>query len=124
MTRFAFSLALLFIVTTSLACHPGPVFNTGPQNRVGGTIAGIVRLFNSPVTGRTVTVTNVTTGAAYTTVTGADGGYTVKVPAGTYRIDVELRPGETCINRPEPTKIKNSDLDASRDFDIAVTAGG
>jgi hypothetical protein len=54
-----------------------------------------------------VTVTNVATNAKYEATTATDGGYTIKVPEGTYHIEVELRPGDTLSNRPADTKINN-----------------
>jgi hypothetical protein len=46
----------------------------------------------------------------------------MKVPEGTYRIDVELRAGEALVKRPDDTRVRNSDLDAQRDFVIGVKA--
>ena len=54
-----------------------------------------------------MTVTNVATHAKYEATTATDGGYTIKVPEGTYHIEVELRPGETLSKRPADTKINN-----------------
>jgi hypothetical protein len=64
-----------------------------------------------------------TTGARYDTTTATNGGYTVQVPEGSYRIEVELRPGETLVKQPEPTHVKNSDLDPGRNFVITVKPG-
>src|SRR4051794_14878552 len=97
----------------SSACHPGPVFNRGPKQRVGGTIAGIVSTTSGvALPGRTITAIDVTTGARFTAITGSEGGYTIEVPRGTYRIEVELAPKEAMARRPEPTEIKRSDVDA------------
>ena len=73
---------------------PGP----GPhsQGGVGGTVAGIVSTTTkAAVPDRKATAVNVTTGARFDATTGPNGGYTIKVPEGTYRLEVELRPGET-----------------------------
>ena len=35
---------------------------------------------------------------------------------GSYRLDVELRPGERIVKRPGETRIDKSDLDPKRDF--------
>ena len=53
---------------TSLACHPGPVVNTGSKPPlVRGTIAGIVSTSsNTAVAGRTVTAIDAVTGNATT----------------------------------------------------------
>jgi hypothetical protein len=89
---------------------------------VGGTIAGAVRASSdtSPLSGRKVTATNEETGATFTASTASGGGYTVKVPAGKYRLDVELRPGESLASRPDPTDVNVGDLDPDRDFVLTV----
>jgi hypothetical protein len=45
------------------------------------------------------------------------------VPSGTYRIEIELRPGETLAKRPDETHVGNADLDTTRDFVITRTGG-
>jgi Carboxypeptidase regulatory-like domain len=114
--------ALLAIgILMSAACHPGPVLDTGPKQSVGGTIAGIVSTdANSPVVGRKVTAINVSTNTRYDATTGSNGGYTIKVPEGTYRIELTLQPGEAISKQPADTKINNSDLDPHRDFVITA----
>jgi hypothetical protein len=109
----------------SLACHPGPVLSKGSNTSVGGTIAGIVKTANSTVAvpGRKVSAVNVATGAHYDTTTAVNGGYTIKVPEGTYRIELELRANEVLETKPEDTHINNGDLDPRRDFVIAVKPG-
>ena len=104
------------------ACHPGPVLDTGPKPPVvGGTIAGIVSTdTNAPVQGRKVTATNVTSGQRYEATTAANGGYTIKVPQGTYRLEVQLVAGETVTKQPGETKVDKSDLDPHRDFVIIL----
>jgi hypothetical protein len=110
------------ILAFSPACHPGPILNTGSQRSVGGTIAGNVRATGGAVAlvGRKVTAVDVVTGARYETSTSITGGYTIKVPEGTYRLDLELRDGETIAKRPGQTRINNSDLDPARDFEVTV----
>ncbi len=110
----------LLIVT---ACHPGPVLTTDPKLPVGGTIAGIVsNASNAPVPGRTVTAVNVGTGARFEATTGVNGGYTIKVPEGTYKLEVQLLSGEVVAKQPAETQVNKSDLDPKRDFTIAVKA--
>ncbi len=120
--RFSWIL-LCCTLLTSAACHPGPVINAGAkQPPVGGTIAGSVTTVDPlvPVPGRKVTATETTSGSEYGATTAGNGGYTIKVPQGTYRMDVELRPGEALAKRPDETRIANSDLDPHRDFVITV----
>lgn len=110
---------MLFTVLAAAACHPGPVLS--PKLDVGGTIAGIVTTTgNAAVPDRKVTAVNVTSGARFDATTGANGGYTIKVPEGTYRLELELRPGEVVAKQPADTRINKSDLDPRRDFTIAV----
>ena len=127
--RLACSLLVCFSAL-SAACgsglaRPGPVINTQPA-QVGGTIAGIVKTADSSVAvpGRKVTVIEVRTGSRQETTTAANGGYTIQVPKGTYRIEIELRPGEALAKQPEETHVGNGDLDTTRDFVITVKAGG
>jgi hypothetical protein len=120
-----FRCLLLASAVLTAACHPGPVLNAGAkQPPVGGTIAGIVTTADSAVAvpGRKVTVVETTNGSRYDTTTATNGGYTLKVPEGTYRIEVELRPGEGLAKQPDTTKVNNSDLDAGRDFVITAKA--
>jgi hypothetical protein len=112
---------LLCSLLTSLACHPGPVLSPGSKLDVGGTIAGIVSTeAKTPLANRKVTAVNVATNARFEATTGVNGGYTIKVPEGTYRIEVELQSGEAIAKQPGETKVNKSDLDPKRDFTITV----
>ena len=107
----------------SAACHADrPVVDPTPKQSVGGTIAGIVTTADSSVavSGRKVTVTEITTGSHYESTTAANGGYTIRVPEGTYRIEIELRPSETLQKKPEQTHVNNGDTDSGRDFVITA----
>jgi hypothetical protein len=122
MCRMINRIVLLSLLAGAVGCHPGPVIGGGPRRSVGGTIAGIVSATGGSVAlpSRKVTAIEVTTNARYDTTTAANGGYTIQVPEGTYRLEVELRPGETLEKRPPDTRVDNSDLDAGRDFVITV----
>src|ERR1700750_1854797 len=102
---------LIACAVASAACYsgiarPGPVVNTQPA-QVGGTIAGIVKTADNAVAvpGRKVTVVETTTGERHDTTTAANGGYTLQVPKGTYRFEIELRPGEALAKQPEETHV-------------------
>ena len=117
------SVLLVVCAVGASACRPGPVVDTGPKPpSVGGTLAGIVTTAEATVAlpSRKVTATETTTGSRYEASTAANGGYTIQVPEGTYRIEVELRAGEVLAKQPDPTRVTNGDLDTGRDFVIAV----
>jgi hypothetical protein len=117
---------LPFLLLTFAACHPGPVIDTGPKPAaVGGTIAGIVSTdAEAAVPGRKVTAVNTATGARFDATTGTNGGYTIKVPEGTYRLEIELRAGERVAKQPEETRVNRSDLDPQRHFVITLRPSG
>jgi hypothetical protein len=117
--------ALACSLVAAAACHPGPVLTPGAKLAVGGTIAGIVsNASNAPLPDRKVTAIDVATGAKFDATTGANGGYTIKVPEGTYRLEVQLREGEAVSKQPPETRVNKSDLDPQRDFIIAVKPSG
>jgi hypothetical protein len=116
------AVALVIALAATGACHPGPIVNSGdkPAN-VGGTISGTVRSDGgTSLAGRVVTVTNEATGAKLTTSTSTTGGYTIQVPAGKYRLDLELHAGEALSTRPDPTDVNVGDLDERRDFVVTL----
>ena len=116
------TIALGSVLVLMAGCR-GAVVTTDPGLNAGGTIAGIVRATEGsvPLATRKVTAIHEPSGARYETTTGANGGYTIKVPQlGRYRIEVELRDGEAVAKRPDDTEINNGDLDPGRDFEITV----
>jgi hypothetical protein len=119
------SLSLAAALAFCVACHPGPVLGTGTAAPVGGTIAGTVSATSgtAPLSGRKVTAIETTTGTRYDTTTGINGGYTIKVPVGVYRLELEVRPGETIGKAPAETRVNNGDLDAGRNFVVTVKPG-
>ena len=116
--------ALAVVALLAGGCAPrGPVVDTGAKPPdVGGTIAGTVRADGGAVslTGRKVTAIDQATGARFDVTTGTDGGYTIKVPTGTYRLEIELRAGETVAMAPDPTDVNRGDLDSGRNFVVTL----
>jgi hypothetical protein len=112
------------LLLLSVACLPrGPVVDTGPKPEgVGGTIAGRVSTGDgtTPVSARKVTAVNTASGARFEASTATNGGYTIKVPAGTYRLEVEMRGGETVSKQPDTTEVNVGDLDPDRDFVLTI----
>jgi hypothetical protein len=108
------------LLLLSVACLPrGPVLDTGSKpTGVGGTIAGAVLASDgrTPIASRKVSAVDTMSGARFEASTAANGGYTIKVPPGTYRLEVETRANEVVVTRPDPTEVNPSDLDADRDF--------
>jgi hypothetical protein len=114
--RLSFVLALA--ITAGCALNQ-PVTGTGDRTTaITGTLAGLVSTDGgkTAVTGRKVTATNTATNTHFDATTATDGGYTLKVPAGHYTIEVELRAGERLEKRPEATDVGAGDLDSGRDF--------
>ena len=108
-------------LTLSVGCvtHGRAVIDTRARPEgVGGTIAGTVRASGGtePLSGRKVSAINEETGQRYEVSTAVNGGYTVQVPVGKYRLEVELREGEVFEKRPDPTDVNLGDLDPDRDF--------
>ncbi len=117
------SLFAAFVVAIgSAGCHPGPI--AAKPEIVGGTIAGIVKTSDAStaVPGRRVSAIEVKTGTRLDATTGLDGGYTVRVPVGTYRLELELRGSEVLAKQPGQTHVNNGDLDPGRDFVIIAKA--
>ncbi len=117
-------LVVLAVVLLSVGCGPrGPILGAGTAPPgVGGTIAGIVKADDGStvLSARKVTATNTETGMKYEESTATNGGYTIQVPKGKYRLDVELRAGEVLAEGPVSTDINVGDLDARRDFVVTV----
>lgn len=119
-TRGALLVTALIIVVGVLAvtaCRRGvPVLDPGEAPpTVDGTISG--RLITpgdaARLSGRRVEVVNVTTGDRRSVSSASDGGFTLKVPPGKYRLQVELRPGEAIVKAPETIDINRSDVDSN-----------
>ena len=110
---------LIAALMGAAGCHPGPVIHSSPNMDVGGTIAGIVSTTsNAAVPDRKVTAIDTVKGTKYEATTGANGGFTIQVPRGTYRLELQLLEGERVTKQPGDTKIDNSDLDPKRNFVI------
>ena len=67
-----------------------------------------------------MTAVNLADGQPIDTSTAVNGGYTIKVPIGRYRLEFELRARETLVEQPTETGIRRCALDASRNFVVSV----
>ena len=73
---------------------------------------------DDPLPGRNVHAVDTVTGQRYSAVTGVTGGFSIKVPPGKYRLELELREQETVVQQPGIIDINKSDLDT--DLNIVV----
>jgi len=120
MSRLAI-LSIAVVTVAGTACRPGqPLVNTEPGHKLTpGTIAGAVRTTaDDPLPGRRVEAVNAETGQKYSAVTGVTGGFSIKVPPGKYRLELELREQESVAQQPGIIDINQSDLDT--DLDIVI----
>lgn len=116
---FAFAAAVVV-----LSCRRGvPVVDVGPKPpSPRGTITGIVRgpEGTSPVAGRTVHVVNVATGERHAVKTSSNGGFTIELPAGKYRLELPLRDGEMLVKSPGVVDLDTGDIDSHVEFVLAA----
>jgi hypothetical protein len=101
------------------ARHGRPIFGGSTTPEMSGTVSGNVRsATGTPLSGRRVSAINMATETHYDATTAAGGGYTIKVPAGKYRLEVELGGGEVIGTQPRQVDVNVGDLDAQLDFVI------
>ena len=117
-------LAVVLAALVSLpACRSGtPIYDSSHHDRqTPGTIGGILRagIGGEPIAGRGVTAVSLLDGTLrYSATTNVSGGFSIKVPPGKYRLEVELREGERIVRSPGTIDINKSDLDANREVVI------
>lgn len=100
-------------------CHPKTTMVSISSAAVGGTIAGIVYgPTDASLSDRTITLVNIDTGQRFQTATGENGGYSLRVPPGTYRLEVQLRDGEKLAEGNATILLKSSDSEVGRNVDI------
>jgi hypothetical protein len=119
--RRAARLLAVVMLFAGTACRTGrPVWSATPgDDTTPGTIAGILRTSGGdPVAGRRVEAIPLEGSQKYATVTSVTGGFSIPVPPGKYRLQPELREGETVVRDPGVVDITKSDLDANRDIVI------
>jgi Carboxypeptidase regulatory-like domain len=120
-TRVHVSLSSVAVLTASLAlapaCRPGqPIVDLSPHDKQArGTIGGILQGAGggSPLVGRHVYAVATGTGQRLEATTNVTGGFSIEVPPGDYRLEVELREGEAVVKSPGTIHINKSDLDAN-----------
>ena len=99
--------------------HGRPIAGGSVIPNPSGTISGqVVTTGGVPLAGRRVTAVGLTTGRRYDTTTSSMGGYTIQVPEGRYRLEVELSEGDRIVRQPPETHITLGDVDEALDFVI------
>lgn len=114
MTRRAGVLCLLIVA--GAACRSGQPILSGRSKdpMTPGTIAGNVRdATGGPVAGRAIHAVSVDTAKKYSATTNVTGGFSIPVPPGKYRLQVDLLAGESVTKDPGVIDINESDLDAN-----------
>jgi len=111
------STALAFaVVLFAAACRSGQPLLVSEFGNMStpGTIGGILSTVGEDrLQGRQVVAVHVTSKERYSAVTNVTGGFSIKVPPGDYRLEVELREGERVVREPGVIHINKSDLDAN-----------
>ena len=115
----AVMVVLLMLGSGCAARHGGAVLGGSTTPERTGTVSGTVRAVDgAPLGGRHVSAIDMATEAHYDATTAASGGFTIRVPAGKYRLQVELRGGDVIATQPAQTEVNVGDLDAQLDFVI------
>jgi hypothetical protein len=114
------ALSLIAACALALACRPGtPVIDPGDTPAVrDGTIAGRVLTDGDAAVVSRIVRAIAADGTRHEATTNSAGTYSMKVPPGKYRLEVELRAGERLIKGPTETEVNASDLDPDRSFVI------
>ena len=110
----------LVIVTGLVACRRGvPVIDTAPKPiEAQGTLSGTVRgpEGTTAIDGRIVEVVNIATNERQRTTSNSAGGFSFKLNPGKYRVELQLREGESLVKQPGVIDLHRSDVDARADF--------
>lgn len=104
------------------ACRTGqPILSRTPEDpNTPGTIAGILEdTSGGPLANRAIHAVHVDSGRRHSASTGVTGGFSIPVPPGKYRLEVDLAAGESLVKSPGVIDVNESDLDA----DLKVVIG-
>jgi hypothetical protein len=115
LTAVTISAAILLASGCRHYRHGGALVGNADNPQTAGTIAGVLQGSGGgdPIPGRRVAAVNTNTGTRYSAVTSPTGGFSIQVPPGDYRLEVELRAGEAVSRDPGAIRINTSDLDAN-----------
>src|SRR4029453_9604817 len=102
-----------------------PPLDTSPQaaTQPPGTISGTIRgpEGTTAVEGRIVDVIDITTNRRQRLTTDQNGGFSVTLDPGDYRVVLTLLDGEAIVRQPGLIHVDRSDVDAEPDFVLART---
>ena len=108
---------LLMLSSGCSARHGRPIIGGSTVPNPTGTISGSVKsTAGTPLEGRRVSAIDMATEAHFDTTTSNGGGFTIKVPPGRYRLEVELRGGDQLAQQPEQLNVNAGDVDATMNF--------
>lgn len=115
LTATTLAAALLLVPACQHYRHGGPLVGNVDDAQAAGTIGGVLQGTGGgdPLPGRRVEAVEVNTGSRFSAVTSVTGGFTIQVPPGDYRLQIELRAGEKVSKDPGTLRINQSDLDAN-----------
>jgi len=119
--RIAAAMVVLLMLGGGCAARHGrPVVGGSVVPDPTGTVSGdVTSISGMPIEGRRISAIDMATGTHYDATTSKTGGYTIKVPPGKYRLQVELRSGERLTRQPDEDEVNIGDLDEALDFVIA-----
>ena len=118
--RTAAGMVVLLMLSSGCAARHGrPLIGGSTVANPTGTLSGnVTTMTGTPLEGRRVSAINMATEAHFDATTASNGGYTIKVPPGRYRLEVELRGGDQIARQPEQTNVTVGDVDESLNFVI------
>jgi hypothetical protein len=122
MNRLTAATTVLMLMLSSgcvAARHGRPIVGGSVVPNPTGTISGsVTTTAGTPLEGRRVSAIDIATEQHYDVTTASNGGYTIKVPTGRYRLEVELRGGDQIAKQPKQTNVNIGDVDERIDFVI------
>jgi hypothetical protein len=110
--------ALLYLA----ACRQGvAAVDLGPRPPAArGTVTGLVHgPGDSAMPGRTVELVNMATGEKHAATTASNGGFTIELPHGRYRLELQLHDGERIVKRPDAVDLDRGDIDSHIEFVVS-----
>jgi Carboxypeptidase regulatory-like domain len=102
---------------TATAANRGPAAGSAAHATINGTVRGAEG--GSPVSGRTVSIVDVKTGERRSVQTTSTGAFRIVLPAGQYRLDVDVRDGETVLKHPDVVAVDAGRVDSHVEFVVA-----